>query len=338
MEVLTMNTDKKLSTREIIENTEVSFVNPHAAYYVYYDKSNANLHGSLVIENNHFKDDMVSSYIKSIITKMQDFAKRKHIIPRGGELKFTTNGNAISIELVSDVINPGHELEETIEADKKKKVSINKEDSKSDTKSNAHLKFKYTESTSTLMNGPTKPDYEFPVDRIYIYRNIYTDKFTMSIQLDEVKPNKLTFEVLHDMCPIKMHKYMLENRSADYNPNSKYPFDNMTTGHLTINLESGYLGHQTSSELYKDNVIEAVVRINDPKIYNKFIKYVFMINSGLITDFSKGAFDIFLKDLKDDLKNNQFCADASKKVWYAGGAGTETKGNSEYYGGAGSKV
>lgn len=292
-----MNTDKKLSTREIIDNTEVSFVNPHTAYYVYYDRANANLHGSLVIENNHFKDDMVSSYIKSIITKMQDFSKRKHIIPRGGELKFTTNGNAVSIELVSDVINPGHELEETIEADKKKKVSINKED----TKSNAPLKFRYTEATSTLMNGPTKPDYEFPVDRIYIYRNIYTDKFTMSIQLDEVKPNKLTFEVLHDMCPIKMHKYMLENRSADYNPNSKYPFDNMTTGHLTINLETGYLGHQTSSELYKDNVIEAVVRINDPKIYNRFIKYVFMINSGLITDFSKGAFDIFLKDMKDDL-------------------------------------
>lgn len=292
-----MNTDKKLSTREIIDNTEVSFVNPHTAYYVYYDRANANLHGSLIIENNHFKDDMVSSYIKSIITKMQDFSKRKHIIPRGGELKFTTNGNAVSIELVSDVINPGHDANEAIEEDKRKKVVSNKED----TKSNAPLKFRYTESTNTLMNAPTKPDYEFPVDRIYIYRNIYTDKFTMSIQLDEVKPNKLTFEVLHDMCPIKMHKYMLENRSADYNPNSKYPFDNMTTGHLTINLETGYLGHQTSSELYKDNVIEAVVRINDPKIYNKFIKYVFMINSGLITDFSKGAFDIFLKDMKDDL-------------------------------------
>ena len=297
MEVLTMNTDKKLSTREIIENSEVSFVNPHTAYYVYYDRANANLHGSLIIEEIKFKDDMVPSYIKSIINKMQDFSKRKHIIPRGGELKFTTNGNALSIELVSDVINPGHDANEAIEEDRRKKVSITKED----TKSNAPLKFRYTESTNTLMNGPTKPDYEFPVDRIYIYRNIYTDKFTMSIQLDEVKPNKLTFEVLHDMCPIKMHKYMLENRSADYNPNSKYPFDNMTTGHLTINLETGYLGHQTSSELYKDNVIEAVVRINDPKIYNKFIKYVFMINSGLITDFSKGAFEVFLKDLKDDL-------------------------------------
>ena len=290
-----MNTDKKLSTREIIENTEVSFVNPHTAYYVYYDRANANLHGSLIIEEIKFKDDMVSSYIKSIITKMQDFSKRKHIIPRGGELKFTTNGNAVSIELVSDVINPGHDANEAIEEDKRKKVVSNKED----TKSNAPLKFRYTESTNTLMNGPTKPDYEFPVDRIYIYRNIYTDKFTMSIQLDEVKPNKLTFEVLHDMCPIKMHTYMLENRSADYNPNSKYPFDNMTTGHLTINLETGYLGHQTSSELYKDNVIEAVVRINDPKIYNKFIKYLFIINSGIVTDFSKRAFEVFLKDLKD---------------------------------------
>ena len=290
-----MNTDKKLSTREIIENTEVSFVNPHTAYYVYYDRANANLHGSLIIEEIKFKDDMVSSYIKSIITKMQDFSKRKHIIPRGGELKFTTNGNAVSIELVSDVINPGRDANEAIEEDKRKKVVSNKED----TKSNAPLKFRYTESTNTLMNGPTKPDYEFPVDRIYIYRNIYTDKFTMSIQLDEVKPNKLTFEVLHDMCPIKMHTYMLENRSADYNPNSKYPFDNMTTGHLTINLETGYLGHQTSSELYKDNVIEAVVRINDPKIYNKFIKYLFIINSGIVTDFSKGAFEVFLKDLKD---------------------------------------
>ena len=164
-----MKLTKIFSTKEIIDNSEVSFVNSNATYYVYYDKPNADLCGSLIIGND-IKEDDISSYIKSLITQMQCFAIKKKIITRGGKLSFTTNGTAISINLVSDVINPEYELNKTIEANNKKENSPT-------------LKFNYKGFDMSTFQG--NPKYKFPVDRIYIYRNIYTDKFTMSIQLDE---------------------------------------------------------------------------------------------------------------------------------------------------------